>query len=74
MKASDKERLGESEEVHEYMIGAICPLVGDYEPGEPECGFIYPMFKDRSTDVDHIGIYQIDKLRPHKELEELFLQ
>lgn len=71
LKASDKERLGESEEVYEYLICAICPLVGDYEPGTPEFGFIYPMFTDRSSDMDHIGIFHQDKEIPHKEMEEL---
>ena len=33
VKASDKERQGESEEVYEYLIGAVAPLVGEYEPG-----------------------------------------
>lgn len=31
VKAADKERLGESEEVFEYMIVCICPLLGEYE-------------------------------------------
>lgn len=73
VKATDKERLGESEEVFEYLICAICPLVGEYEPGIPECGFIYPMFAERSCDSNHIGIYQRDSERPHRELEKLLL-
>ena len=24
------------------LICAICPVSGDYEPGEPECGFLIP--------------------------------
>lgn len=58
VKASDKERLGESEEVYEYLICAICPVVGDYEPGKPECGFLFPAFKERSADDTHIAIYK----------------
>ena len=30
VKASDKERQGESEEVYEYLIGAVAPMVGEY--------------------------------------------
>lgn len=67
-KASDKERLWESEEVFEYMICAICPLTGEYEPGSPECGFLFPAFTDRSADINHIAIYQADADRPHTEL------
>lgn len=66
-KASDKERLWESEEVFEYMICAICPLNGEYEPGKPECGFLFPAFTDRSGDPDHIAVFQRDAGRPHHE-------
>lgn len=57
IKATDKERMGESEEVYEYIICAICPLVGEYEPGKPECGFLFPAFVDRSSDDTHINVY-----------------
>lgn len=73
VKASDKERIGDSEEVYEYLICAICPLIGEYEPGSPECGFLYPMFQDRSSDIHHIGIFNHDKEKPHTELERLLL-
>lgn len=71
LKGTDKERLGESEEVYTYLIGTICPLEGEYEPGEPECGFIYPMFTDRSSDMEHIGIYNKNKEYPHREIMNL---
>lgn len=74
VKAADKERLGESEEVFEYIICAICPLVGDYEPGTPEFGFLYPMFQDRSCDIHHIGIYNKDISHSQKKLEEFLLK
>lgn len=62
-KASDKERLWESEEVFEYMICAICPLCGEYEPGKPELGFLFPAFTERSSDPNHIDIFQSDAAR-----------
>ena len=43
-KGKDHVRQGESEEMFEYLICAICPVSGDYEPGEPECGFLFPAF------------------------------
>ena len=55
-KASDKERLGESEEMFEYLICVICPLSGEYEPGEPEC------------DLNHVNVYQKNPDKPHMEL------
>ncbi len=60
LKASDKENLWESEEVYRFLICAVCPVSGDYEPGEPECGFLFPAFKDRSSDVNRIDVYAAD--------------
>ena len=71
VKASDKERLGESEEVFEYLICAFCPLMGEYEPGSPECGFLFPAFKGRSGDSDFVYVFERDANRPHGELLEL---
>ena len=70
-KGSDGERQWESEEVFEYMICAICPMTGEYEPGKPECGFLFPAFTDRSGDQNHINIFQADAGRPHRELLEI---
>ena len=72
-KASDKERLWESEEVYDYLICAVCPLAGEYEPGKPECGFLFPAFTDRSSDMNHIIVFQADPKRPHRELTENIL-
>lgn len=71
VKAADKESLWESEEVFEYMICAICPLFGEYEPGDPECGFLFPAFTDRSRDLNHIAVFQADAGQPHTELLEV---
>ncbi len=30
--------------MYEYLICVICPLENEYEPGEPECGFLFPAF------------------------------
>ena len=66
--AADKERLGESEEVYNYIICVICPLSGSFEPGEPECGFLFPAFTGRSSDIHHIAVYNADAENPHTEL------
>lgn len=73
VKAADKERMGESEEVYEYLICAISPLVGEYEPGTPECGFLFPAFSERSCDDGHVAIFNRDVLRPHTELAKEIL-
>lgn len=71
VKAVDHERLWESEEVFEYIICAICPLTGSYEPGKPECGFLFPAFMNRSGDEHFINVFQTDVKQPHSELLKL---
>ena len=71
VKAADHERLWESEEVYEYIICAICPVTGDYEPGAPECGFLFPAFMNQSGDENFINVFQADTKRPHTELLKL---
>lgn len=71
VKAADHERLWESVEVFEYMICAICPITGDYEPGKPECGFIFPAFSDRSTDQNHVDVFMANPEHPHMEFLRL---
>jgi len=70
-KASDHQRLGESEQMFEYIICAICPVSGDYEPGAPECGFLFPAFEDGSAAMNCVDIYQADAKKPHVELLKL---
>lgn len=60
IKASDKQRLWESEEIFDFLICIISPLAGDYEPGEPVWGFLYPAFSDRSADPARIDIFNSD--------------
>ena len=73
MKASDKERLWESEEVYDFLICAISPLRGEYEPGLPDCGFLFPAFSERSADLTHIHVYHREKGRSCRELTESVL-
>ena len=46
--------------VYQFLICAVCPVNGDYEPGEPECGFLFPAFKDRSSDIYRIDVFTAD--------------
>lgn len=71
VKAADHERVGESEEVYEYLICIFASVSGDYEPGQPECGFLYPAFCDRSSDWNYVDIYQRNAERPHNELRKI---
>ena len=71
VKGTDHERQGESEKMYEYLICAICPVSGDYEPGERECGFLFPACMDESGALNYIDIYQADMNHPHIELLEM---
>ena len=71
VKTLDKERQWESEEVYEYLICALCPLTGEYEPDKPFWGFLYPAFTDRSSDWNHINIFHADG-RNYEKLDGLF--
>lgn len=73
LKGKDQEVQGESEEVYQFIVCAICPIHGDYEPGEPECGFLFPAFKERSADEHRINIFVAEEGNPHRELLELLL-
>lgn len=57
VKGTDNEWNEGSEEVYNYILCAICPLEGEYEPGMPWAGFLYPAFHDRSTDINSIYIF-----------------
>ena len=47
-----------SEEVYTYLLCSISPLEGEYEPGKPEFGFLYPAFRDRTTNEEYINIFE----------------
>lgn len=68
VKAKDKSWLEGSEEVYDFIICAIAPLEGEYEPGNPEFGFLFPAFADRSSDVNNIYIYHSDESPAQTEL------
>ena len=60
VKGTDGAWIEGSEEVYDFLVCAVAPTDEDYEPGRPEFGFIFPAFKDRSSDSDYINIYYID--------------
>lgn len=70
-KGADHVRQGESENMYEYLLCVICPLEGEYEPGEPECGFLFPAFVDGGAALNCVDLYQKDVKHPHRELEKL---
>lgn len=60
VKGTDGEWIEGSEEVYDFIICAISPLEGEYEPGKPEFGFLFPAFVDRSSDGNVIDIFNAD--------------
>ena len=71
VKGTDREWLEGSEEVYDFIICAISLLIGKYEPGEPEFGFLFPAFSDRSGDDDRIDIFWSDPNRAQKEIAKI---
>lgn len=72
VKAKDGESLWESEEVYTFLVCAVCPVRGDYEVGEPECGFLFPALKDRSSDIHRINVFRREP-HEHRELTDQIL-
>lgn len=70
VKAADKERLDVSEEIYKYLLCGICPLRGEYEADMPVSGFLWPTFKDRGTDMNHINVLEKSNLHLTKALKE----
>ena len=60
LKGKDKENLWESEEVYDFIICTVSPMVGEYEPAEPVFGFLYPAFSGRSADREKIDIFHVN--------------
>ena len=71
VKGTDKARQDESEEVYDFLICAICPLTGEYEPGKPESGFLFPAFTDRSSDSGHVAVFHAENGRQEEQIKEL---
>lgn len=63
LKAKDKESLWESEEVYDFIICTVGPMKEEYEPAEPDFGFLYPAFSDRSADEGKIDIFHANPKR-----------
>lgn len=74
VKGTDREWLEGSEEVYEYLICGVSPLAGEYEPGPPEFGFLYPAFRERSTDWDVFNLFEARPERPHRELTDWLMK
>ncbi|HJD43161.1 MAG TPA: DUF4317 domain-containing protein [Candidatus Mediterraneibacter quadrami] len=48
-------------------------MSGDYEPGEAECGFLFPAYSDGGALMNCVDIHQADERHPHEELENILL-
>lgn len=60
-KASDHERLGESEQTYSYLICAVCPVTGEYEAGDPVWGFLYPAYVEGGAAVNCVDVYEKER-------------
>jgi len=57
VKGTDGAWLEGSEEEYDFLVCAVAPTDEEYEPGEPEFGFLFPAFKERSSDSGWINIF-----------------
>ena len=72
-KGTDGCEQWESEDVYDFLICAVSPLLEDYETGKPEFGFLFPAFANRCAFLDAIDIFTRDPARPQRALTELLL-
>lgn len=49
---------------------SIGPRTRDWVVGNPDAGFVFPAFTDRSTDIHSVLCYNRDTKRPHNEFVE----
>ena len=60
-----------SEEIYDFLVCVLSPLVGEYEMGDPLFGFLYPAFAERSADPDKIYVFHANPEQPERELLSL---
>ena len=72
-KAGDKTYLHDSDLVYHFLICLLAPLTGEYEPGAPQWGFLFPAFTNRAPDTTHIAVYNKNPDAPHTELRSKVL-
>ncbi len=68
VKGTDKEWIEGSEEVYSFLVCAVSPLKDEYEPGDPEFGFLFPAFSKRSSDENGIFVFSAKGSRSQKDL------
>lgn len=68
VKGTDKEWIEGSEEVYSFLVCAVSPLKDEYEPSDPEFGFLFPAFSKRSSDENGIYIFSDKGSTIQKEL------
>lgn len=71
VKAKDKEWLEGSEEIYDFIICAVSPLEGEYEPKAPVFGFMFPAFSDHSQDDTCIDLFHADG---YEDVEKKMIQ
>ena len=57
VKGQDKEWMEGSEEVYTYLLCTLSPLEGEYEPGNPVTGFLYPAFRERTGNDTYVNVF-----------------
>lgn len=68
VRGTDKSLMDESEEIYNFMICTISPMLKDYEPDDPMCGFLFPAFTERHSDIHNVFVFDKNARAPHSEL------
>ena len=72
-KGSDGGYIYDGDEVYDFIICAAGGLIDEYEPDEPQFGFLYPAFVNRSGDENRIDIFHVYPEYPESDLIEVLL-
>lgn len=72
-KGSDGGYIYDGDEVYDFIICAAGGLVDEYEPDEPQFGFLYPAFVNRSGDENRIDIFHVYPEYPESDLIKVLL-
>ena len=72
-KGKDGCEQWESEDVYDFLICAVSPLLEDYETDRPEYGFLFPAFSNRCAYLNAVDIFTKDPSFPQNDLTDLIL-
>lgn len=74
VKGEDQVYTGESEETYDFIICTIGAVDQEYHVSKPDFGFLFPTFRDRSSDDRGIAVYHKDPDKIEEKLIRMLLE